>query len=87
MNQNQLRKDIAPRSVDQQQACSAFLRTINGDLYTEPAFTALDDCYEQGQAASSQGFRRDQNPYPKGTAQREWWDGGHCNETDELTGQ
>ena len=66
---------------------SAFLRTINDDLYTEPVFTALDDCYEQGQAASSQGFSRDQNPYPKGTAQREWWDGGHCNETDELTGE
>ena len=68
-------------------ACSAFLRTINGDLYTKPVFTDLNDCYEQGQAASSQGFSRDQNPYPKGDARREWWDGGYCNETDELTGQ
>lgn len=67
--------------------CSAFLRTINGDLYTKQAFTALDDCCEQGQAASSQGYRRDQNPYPKGTAEREWWDGGYFNETDELTGE
>lgn len=70
-----------------QPACSAFLRTINGDLYTKPVFTELEDCCEQGQAASSQGYRRDQNPYPKGTAQREWWDGGYCNETDELTGE
>ena len=64
---------------------SAFLQTIYGDLYIKPVFTDLKDCCEQGQAASSQAYRRDQNPYPKGTAQREWWDGGHCNETDELT--
>lgn len=66
---------------------SAFLRTINESLYLRPCFTDLDDCYQQGQAASSQGYRRDQNPYPTGTARREWWDGGHSNETDELTGR
>lgn len=65
---------------------SAFLQTICESLYTKPCFMELSDCYEQGSAASSQAYGRDQNPYPVGTAQREWWDGGWLNDLDELTG-
>lgn len=58
------------------------------DLYLKPDFTGdLDACYQQGQAASSQAYPSDKNPYPEGSAERQWWDGGFHNETDELTGQ
>lgn len=65
----------------------AFLETIFRDLYIKPEFTILDDCKEQGAAASSQFYKRDQNPYPIGTAQREWWDAGFTGEQEELTGE
>jgi ribosome modulation factor len=66
---------------------SAFLRTIVEGLAVVACFETLDECYQQGQAASSQAYGRDQNPYPKGTARREWWDGGWSNELDELCGE
>lgn len=55
-------------------------------LYIKPAFTTLEDCYEQGEAAGDQGYGRDQNPYPIGEARREWWDAGWSNSYDELCG-
>lgn len=66
---------------------SVFLRTICEDLFVKPVFESMDDCYQQGKAALSQCYARVQNPYPIGTVQREWWDGGFCDEADELTGQ
>lgn len=65
---------------------SAFLRTLLQNLETKPVFDTPDDAYQQGQAAASQAYRRDENPYPQGTALREWWDGGWCDDTDELCG-
>jgi hypothetical protein len=66
---------------------SAFRKTICEDLYIKAAFEEKEDCYEQGCAASGQMFQRSQNPYPVGTAQREWWDAGFCEEQDELGGE
>ncbi len=67
---------------------SFFLQTILDQLYVKPCFTGnLKACQEQGSAASSQAFGRDQNPYPIGSAEREWWDAGHSEETEELTGE
>lgn len=66
---------------------SAFLRSIVEGLAVAVAFDALEDCYQQGEAANSQGYAREQNPYPKGDARREWWDGGWCDELDELCGE
>lgn len=66
---------------------SAYLKTICNDLYRVAAFSIKEDCYEQGQASSSQGFPRNANPYPVCTDLREWWDGGYLNEADELTGE
>lgn len=66
---------------------STYLATMLDDLYVKPVFTSLDDCYQQGKAASDQCYGRGQNPYPAGTAVREWWDGGWLNSMDELTGQ
>lgn len=44
MNQNQLRDDTEPRSVDQQQACSASYRLLfNGDLLAEGCESLQDD--------------------------------------------
>ncbi len=66
---------------------SAFLRTINEGLESVACFDTLEDCYQQGQAASSQGYGRNQNPYSQGTARREWFDSGWIAETDELCGE
>lgn len=66
---------------------SAFLRTITEGLAKVACFELLEDCYQQGQAASSQAYGRDENPYPTGTDRREWWDSGWCNEGDELCGE
>jgi ribosome modulation factor len=66
---------------------SAFLRTIVEGLAVVACFETLEDCYQQGEAASSQAYAREQNPYPKGDARREWWDGGWCDELDELCGE
>lgn len=65
---------------------STFLKTLCDGSEIKPVFNTTDDCYQQGQAAASQGFRRLDNPYPVGTIPREWWDGGYLNETDELLG-
>ncbi|MGI9459379.1 MAG: hypothetical protein ACR2NF_05225 [Pirellulales bacterium] len=65
----------------------AFLRTITSELYEQPVFAKKEDCYEQGQASASQGVRRESNPYPDGTQQREWWDGGYCDDYDEISPQ
>jgi len=45
----------------------------------------MELAYQQGQAALSQAYSRDQNPYPKGTQLHQWWDGGYCDESDELS--
>lgn len=66
---------------------SAFLRTITDGLATTACFEAMNDCYQQGQAASSQAYQRERNPYAIGSVQREWWDGGWCDEGDELCGE
>lgn len=65
---------------------SAFLDTILNQDYIKPVFTTENACYEQGAAACNQCYRRDQNPYPVGTALREWWDAGYSGEDDELCG-
>lgn len=66
---------------------SAFLKTICEDLYRKPVFMGdREACYQQGQAALQQCYHREENPYPIGTQEREWWDGGFCDEADELTG-
>jgi len=61
------------------------IRWIMGDCIKAECKTN-DDAYVQGQIASGQAYERDQNPYPAGTALREWWDGGWSNELDELCG-
>lgn len=67
---------------------NAFRKTMFEDLYVKPAFMGdLDSCYQQGQAAASQAFAATHNPYPEGSSERQWWDGGYHNETDELTGE
>lgn len=65
---------------------SAFLKSITEGCEIKTAFDSKEECYEQGQAAYSQAYRRDQNPYPVGTSLREWWDGGFLSEQDELCG-
>lgn len=65
---------------------SAFLQSICDGTEIKPVYHSQDDCYQQGQAAASQGYRKTDNPYPTGTIPREWWDGGFLNETDELCG-
>jgi hypothetical protein len=65
---------------------SLALRIMTENLYVKDAFTNLDDCYEQGQLASSQAFPLHRNPYPAGTSRHEFWESGHQNETDELCG-
>ena len=67
--------------------CSAYGRAIMDGTEIKPVFESLEDCRAQGQAAYGQCFQRDQNPYPKGTALREWWDGGWCEEMHELLGE
>ena len=66
---------------------SAYLQTTTQNLYIDPVFTALNDCFQQGEAAGDQAYGRDQNPYPEGTAKHEWWDGGWSNSYDELCGR
>lgn len=66
---------------------NAYLTTMTGQLYVKPAFTELEDCRAQGQAAGDQAYGRDENPYPVGTARREWWDAGWCESLDDLTGR
>lgn len=61
---------------------SAYLTTMIKNLYAVPAFTELDDCFSQGEAAGSQGYCRDSNPYPIGTSRREWWDAGWSQSYD-----
>lgn len=65
---------------------SAYLTTMIKDLYTVPAFTELNDCFLQGEAAGDQMYCRDSNPYPEGTSRREWWDAGWSSSYDQLTG-
>jgi ribosome modulation factor len=65
---------------------SAYLTTIMDDAYGQARFTTLEDCFQQGQAAADQCYKRDHNPYPAGTARREWWDAGWSHSMDELTG-
>jgi hypothetical protein len=64
---------------------SAYLKTLCEDLYIKPVFMELDDCYQQGQAASDQAFPQEGNPYVKFTAQYQWWDAGWINSLEELT--
>ena len=47
---------------------------------------ALDKAYKEGWEAGDQAYQRDSNPYPKGTALREWWDAGWSRSLDELCG-
>jgi hypothetical protein len=65
---------------------SAYLTTIIKNLYAVPAFTDIDDCLQQGEAAACQGYCRDINPYPIVTSMHEWWDQGWCSSYDQLTG-
>jgi hypothetical protein len=65
---------------------TTFLKTIFDNTYIKPVYEKLEDCLQQGEAASSQMYMRDQNPYPEGTAKYEWWDGGFLGEQDELLG-
>ena len=66
---------------------SAYLDTITRNLFTSTCYAGnLDACKEQGEAASDQAYPRTANPYPVGTADREWWDAGWLNSIDELTG-
>jgi len=46
-----------------------------------------EQAFQKGEWAGSQGYRRDQNPYPKGTSLREFWDGGWSSSYDELCGE
>lgn len=67
---------------------SAYLDTITGNLFTRPVYMGdLAACGEQGNAAGDQAYPRTANPYPKGIAEREWWDAGWCNSQDELCGE
>ncbi len=40
----------------------------------------------EGEIAGEQGYRRNQNPFPKGTQAHEWWAAGWSNSYDELCG-
>lgn len=66
---------------------TAYSRTMSENLYCKPAFTELDDCFQQGEAAGDQAYPRDRNPYESGTTQRQWWDAGWSNSLDELCGE
>lgn len=66
---------------------SAYLKTLTEGLEDKPCFERLEDCYQQGRAAWSQSYSRTHNPYEEGTARREWWDSGWCNQNDELCGE
>lgn len=69
------------------QSDSAYLRTITDRLFVKRVFAGdLESCRHQGAAAGDQAYRRDQNPYEVGTADREWWDAGWCSSLDELCG-
>lgn len=46
----------------------------------------LEGCRYQGKAFSGQGKGRNKNPYPKGTAEHEWFDAGWSEELEELCG-
>lgn len=63
---------------------SAYGRYLMGDCIKLCEHTK-DAAYLQGRAALSQGYGRKQNPYPIGTDLHQWWDGGYCDESDELS--
>lgn len=65
---------------------TAYFVTIRDNLFTKPVFTELQNCMDQGEAAGDQAFPRKQNPYPTGSARREWWDAGWSKSYDELCG-
>lgn len=64
---------------------SAYLKTICDSSYIKPVNNGdFDACKEQGECASDQAYRRDQNPYPPGTGEFDSWDFGWCNSFMEL---
>lgn len=46
----------------------------------------LGGCQEQGRVYGCEATRRSDNPYPLGTAEREWFDAGWIEEQEELCG-
>ena len=46
----------------------------------------LDDAFQKGNWAGDQCYKRNENPYLKGTSLYEWWDAGWSNSLDELCG-
>lgn len=68
-------------------APTAYFLTLRDNLFTKPVFSEPEDCQAQGEAAGDQAYPRDRNPYPKGSAAREWWDAGWLNSLEELTGK
>ena len=66
---------------------SVYLRTIVDGSYLKPVHCFnFEACKEQGEAASDQGFRRDQNPYPENTGEHRSWNYGWDNSMTELIG-
>jgi len=65
---------------------STSMRVTLEGLWVKPIFTDLDDCFQQGESAGSDGYKREENPYPSGIPQREWWDAGWSQSYDELCG-
>lgn len=66
---------------------SFYLKTICQGLECKPSFLGnLSACQEQGEAASDQAFRRDQNPYPIHLAENRFWDYSWTNSLVELSG-
>ena len=47
----------------------------------------LELCRTQGHIFGAEATKRGDNPYPKGTAAREWFDAGWLDEQDELCGE
>jgi hypothetical protein len=47
----------------------------------------LEACQLQGSVFYSQAKPREANPYPKGTAEHEWFDAGFIEEQEELCGE
>ena len=67
---------------------SAYADTLLQGHFTRPVYSGnLDACQQQGEAAADQAYPRTSNPYPQGSAEREWWDSGWCNSGDELCGE
>jgi ribosome modulation factor len=46
----------------------------------------LDQAHREGWTAGDQGYPRESNPHPRGTALREWWDAGWSQSLDDLCG-